>query len=504
MFIRQKKNKTGTISVQVIDKSSGKYKVIHSAGSSADTATLAALTEHAKHYIHKIKLQGEFDFLLGDDVRYYQSVYENIEQVQLLGPELVLGKIFNEIGFNIITDDLFRHLVIARLIYPVSKLKTLDYLQKYKGIVYEKDEVYRYLDKLYKDQIKQVQQISYQHTLKVLGGILSIVFYDVTTLYFEAQDEDDLRKTGFSKDGKHQQPQIVLGLLVSQQGYPLDYEIFEGNKFEGHTMLPVIEAFTKKYQTEKLIVVADAGLMSDKNINQLTDNNFEFIIGGRIKNETQIIRQQILSLKLADGESTILSKTGKQRLVISYAASRAINDEYNRKRGLAKLKKQLEKGKLTKKHINNKGYNKYLRLSGEIKVEIDYDKYKADAQWDGLKGYLTNTTLSKEDVIDYYKQLWNVEKTFRISKSDLRIRPVYHYLRRRIESHICIAFAACKVYKELERQLKIKKSTLSPEKVIDILKTIYAITIHLPQSKERRLMLLDKTEEQKSVLKMFG
>ncbi len=124
MFIRQKKNKTGTISVQVIDKSSGKYKVIHSAGSSADPTIIARLTEQAKHYIHKIKRQGEFDFTLGDDVHYYQWVYENIQQVQLLGPELVLGKIFNEIGFNVITDDLFRHLVIARLIYPVSKLKT--------------------------------------------------------------------------------------------------------------------------------------------------------------------------------------------------------------------------------------------------------------------------------------------------------------------------------------------------------------------------------------------
>ncbi|MGI8597926.1 MAG: IS1634 family transposase [Chitinophagaceae bacterium] len=504
MFVRHKKNKTGTISVQVIDKSSGKYKVIHSAGSSADSAVIANLAEQAKNYIHKIKRQGEFDFFLGDDARYYQSVYENIEQVQLLGPELVLGKIFNEVGFNIITDELFRHLVIARLIYPVSKLKTLDYLQKYKGIVYGKDEVYRYLDKLHKEQIKQVQQISYQHTLKILDGVLSVVFYDVTTLYFEAEDEDDLRKTGFSKDGKHQQPQIVLGLLVSQQGYPLDYEIFEGNKFEGHTMLPVVEAFTKKYQTGKLIVVADAGLMSDKNIKQLTDNNYEFIIGGRIKNETHAIQQAILAFNLADGESTILTKTDEQRLIVSYAASRARRDEHNRRRGLAKLEKQLEKGKLTKKHINNKGYNKYLKLSGEIKIEIDYDKYKADAKWDGLKGYITNTTLSKEEVIDYYKQLWNIEKTFRISKTDLRIRPVYHYLRRRIEAHICIAFAACKVYKELERQLKNKKSNLSPENIIDILKTIYAITIILPQSKEKKLMLLDKTEVQKSVLKMFG
>ncbi len=138
MFIRRKRNKTGTTSVQVIDKSSGKYKVIYSAGSSADASTIARLTEQAKQHIHKIKRQGEFDFLMGDDLRYYQSVYENINQIQLLGPEIVLGRIFNEIGFDVVKSELFRHLVIARIIYPASKLKTLDYLQKYKGTVYEK------------------------------------------------------------------------------------------------------------------------------------------------------------------------------------------------------------------------------------------------------------------------------------------------------------------------------------------------------------------------------
>ena len=127
----------------------------------------------------------------------------------------------------------------------------------------------------------------------------------------------------------------------------------------------------------------------------------------------------------------------------------------------------------------------------------------ADSKWDGLKGYLTNTTLAKEAVVEYYRQLWRVEKTFRISKTDLRIRPVYHFKRKRIEAHICIAFAACKVYKELERQLRNRKSDLSPEKAIEILKTIYGITIQLPQSKENKLMLLDKTKEQKALLNMF-
>jgi transposase len=312
-----------------------------------------------------------------------------------------------------------------------------------------------------------------------------------------------LRRTGFSKDGKHQQPQIVLGLLVSAGGYPLDYEIFEGNKFEGHTMLPVIETFKNKHRLHQLIIVADAGLMSNKNIEQLLGNNYQFIIGARIKNETRELQKQILSQTLKDGESIALEKTGNMRLIISYSNNRASNDEHNRKRGLMNLEQALQKGKLTKQHINNKGYNKYLKLTGDVHIEIDYEKFNADKKWDGLKGYVTNTQLDKQTIIEHYKQLWQIEKAFRISKTDLRIRPIYHQLKRRIEAHICIAFAACKIYKELERQLKEKKSTLTPEKIIDILKTIYGINLKLPQSKQTKLMLLDKTQEQKDVLNLF-
>lgn len=503
MFVRKKKNNTGSFSVQVIDKSRGNYKVVKTIGSSSDMLLINTYVAQGKQYILSLTKQSTIDFTLGDDAHFYNTVYDNIQSMQLLGPELVLGKLFDEIGFNQIKDELFRHLVIGRLIYPASKLKTLDYLLKYKGIVYEKDQVYRYLDKLHNEQITLAQQISYNHTVKILKADISIVFYDVTTLYFEAEDEDDLRKTGFSKDGKHQQPQIVLGLLVSTGGYPLDYEIFEGNKFEGHTMLPVIEAFKKKHQLQQLVIVADAGLMSNKNIEQLIQGNYQFIIGARIKNEDQQLQKQILSHSLNNGESLSLNKTDIMRLIVNYSDSRASNDQYNRKRGLTKLEKALHKGKLTKQHINNKGYNKYLKLTGDVRIEIDYEKFNTDKKWDGLKGYITNTQLDKQTVIEYYKQLWNIEKTFRISKTDLRIRPIYHYLKRRIQAHICIAFIACKIYKELERQLKEKQSILSPQKVIDTLKTIYGINITLPQSRQTKLMLLDKTQEQKDILNLF-
>jgi len=504
MFVRKKPNKSGVVSIQIIDKSSGSYEVLRTVGSSSDPDTIGRLYRQAQREISEITGQQQFNFDKHREKELVELFFHHIEGMELAGPELLLGKLFDEIGFNAIKDELFRHLVICRLVYPVSKLKTVDYLFKYKGICIDITKVYRYLDKLQKQQIKQVQQISYEHTLKLLGHQLSIVFYDVTTLYFEASDEDDLRKAGFSKDGKHQQPQIVLGLLVSEGGYPLDYEIFEGNTFEGHTMLPVIAAFKEKYKPEKLIIIADAGLMSNKNIKQLCEKNYEFIIGARIKNEAEDIKEKILLLALKDAESTELQKENGNRLVISYSNSRAKNDAFNRKRGIIQLEKKLKKGKLTKKHINSKGYNKYLKLEGEITITIDYDKFNADERWDGLKGYITNTTLNKEDVIAVYKQLWNIEKAFRISKTDLRIRPIYHHLKRRIESHICIAFVSCKIYKELERRLKEKKSDLSAEKAIDILKTIYRLTITTPYSNTKHTRLLIKTEEQSQLLELFN
>jgi len=490
--------------VQIIDKSSGKYKVHKTIGSSKDQGNIKELEQQAIEYINCFGGQLQLDFLHGDDERYFQSIYENIRQVQLLGPELILGRIFDEIGFNAIRDDIFRYLVITRLVYPVSKLKTIDYLQKYKGITLHVNAIYRYMDKLHKGEIELVKQISVKHTMKLPGNCPSMVFYDVTTLYFEAADEDDLRKAGYSKDGKHSNPQIVLGLLVTNNGYPLDYEMFEGNKFEGHTMLPIIQAFKEKYQIQDLIVIADAGMMSNKNIKKLQEQGYEFIIGARIKNETDEIEKQILEASLDHGQSMTIEKSEELRIILHYSQARAAEDAKNRTKGFEKLKKRVRSGKLTKENINNRGYNKYLKLEGETTVSIDKDKFNDDAKWDGLKGYLTNTALKKETVIEYYQQLWQVERAFRITKTDLRVRPIYHYKRRRIETHLCIAFAACKLYKELERQLKIKKSELSPEKAIDIMKTIFGITIRLPQSKQEKLMLLDKNPEQKELLDLFN
>lgn len=504
MFVRKKLNKSGVVSIQVIEKRAKKSILVKTIGSSMDTKEIEALVQEGNRFITKIKGQASFNFDENTERSLVDLFFNGIRELSLAGPELLLGKLFDEIGFGNIKDELFRHLVLGRLCYPASKLKTTDYLFKYKGIVIDVERIYRYLDKLNTKQKELVQQISYCHTLKILDNKISLVFYDVTTLYFEAEREDNFRKTGFSKDGKHQQPQIVLGLLVATGGYPLAYEIFEGNKFEGHTMLPVIEAFKHRYNLNQLVVVADAGLMSNDNLAELEIKNYQYIIGARIKNESQFVREKISSAKIKNGQSIVIQKDTSNKIIVSYSQAREVKDAANRKRGLEKLEKNLSTGKLTKQHINNRGYNKYLKLEGDINISINKEKYNEDAKWDGLKGYVTNTQLNKDEIIENYKHLWQIEKAFRISKTDLKLRPVYHRLRHRIEAHICIAFCACKIYKELERQLNEKQTNLSPEKAIEITKTIYKISIQTNLSNTLHSRLYIDKDEQRELLNLFN
>jgi transposase len=330
----------------------------------------------------------------------------------------------------------------------------------------------------------------------------------MTTLYFEAQDEDDFRKIGFSKDGKFQNPQIMLGLLVGEQGYPIGYELFEGNTFEGHTLIPVLEKFQEKFQEKfhlrKPIVVADSGLLSRKNIQQLKAKGYTYILGARIKNTSDALAWRIMELNLStDGAMASLEQEEEERLIITYSDSRAKKDRHNRQKGLARLEKKVRSGMLNKEHINARGYNKYLRLSNEVKVEIDYRKFEADGAWDGLKGYTTNATLPCKTVVENYANLWRIEKAFRMSKSDLQIRPIYHYTKRRIEAHISISFVAYTLYKELERLLYKYHAPFSIVSATDLVKTMYQLEIMLPDSKQTEKILLNMDEEQKILLQII-
>ena len=500
MFVRKKRNKSGSVSIQIITKKNGYYQVVQTLGSSKDIHEIERLFLRGQQIINAPPpgAQWLFPIKSKEDITVENFVADiSNTQIRTIGPELIFGTLFDRIGFNAIPEELFRHLTIARLVYPTSKIKTIDYLYRYQGLHLCVDAIYRFMDRMSNKYKEDVSEIAYRYTEKQLGEIV-VMFYDMTTIHFESDDEDDLRRIGFSKDGKFQHPQILLGLLVGEGGLPIGYDIFKGNTFEGHTLLPVLKRIERKYGLGKPIMVADAGLLSKQNLENLEKEHYRFILGSRIKNESEAIKTEILKRAkgIGDGEMFVLKKSDGTRLVITYSNRRALKDAHNRDKGVKKLKEQVRSNRLTKENINKRGYNKFLRIDGEATITIDEDKIKADQNWDGLKGFITNTNLSPEKVAKTYIHLWQIEKAFRISKTDLRVRPIHHYLRHRIEAHVCIAFAAYTIYKELERLLRQHRFFISPARAVELTHTMYELEYVLSGSNEIKRQLLKMDKEQ--------
>lgn len=540
MFVRKKPNKSGTVSVQVVQKTkSRKQRVVKSFGSAwpDDPVAMEKLMQAASSFLQEMAgpslphIYEEEDVIDGFVNRLSNA------QVQVAGPELVFGTLYDRIGYGAIGNCMFRNIVVCRLFNPGSKLKTVDYMERYLHVTYSVDQIYRFLDNLcYRKEEEEegrnsgskagtgkddglsksaapakpkpddfktrVENIAYSYTKKMAGDNISVCFYDMTTLYFEAAEEDDLRKCGFSKDGKHSCPQIFLGLLVASGGNPIGYEIYEGNISEGHTMIPLIRKLASRFGFDRPIVVADAGLLSKSNIEELTKDGYQYILGARPKSESDNVKERILSLDMKYGDVVEIKKDGDVRLVLSCTEKRARNDAHNRHRGLTRLQKRMASGRLTKQNINNRGYNKYLKMEGEVTISINMEKYEADAAWDGIKGYVTNTSLAKDEVIANYSNLWFIERAFRMNKFDLAVRPVYHRLRNRIEGHICICFTAYTIMLELERILKAAKSEITIYRAQELVKNMYAITYTLPKSKQTKRVYLGMDEEQSELCRL--
>ena len=507
MFVRKKRNRSGSISVVVVNKERGKFVEIKNFGTVPSEIKADSLCVQARQWIETYGGQQliDFDDRRGREREETERVVSNMDSLLINGTQLLLGRIYDSIGFNAIEDEVLRHLVIARLTQPRSKLATVDYLKSYYDEDVDLNRIYRYMDKLHSTQQELAQSISVEHTRSLFGGRLGLVFYDVTTLYFESAAEDELRSPGFSKDGKTAETQVVLGLLVSEGGYPLSYSVFNGKQYEGYTMIPMIDDFRQRYGLgDDFVVVADSGLMNGRNIAMLRQAGYKYVIGARIRNEAEDVKGWILSQQLANGEFAELVRKGDERLIIGYSQKRADKDAYNRKRGIARLRKAYSKGTLTKEQVNRRGYNKFLEISRDVTVEINESKIAEDAKWDGLKGYITNTSLEPKQVVEQYHGLWVVERAFRVSKGTLEMRPMFHFTPRRIEAHVCICFVAYKVYKELERLIKENGIPHSVDKVIDIAKTVITVRINMPENGQVFTKTMFLTDRHRSIEPLFN
>ncbi len=501
VFIRENRNRSGTVSIQVIEKEHGRNKVIFSAGSGYTQEELEILKIKARSFIDQ--RQGALSLFIEQEDLLVQAFVESLsgDSLRIVGPQMVLEPLFEHL-FPEIEAKHFKDLVLCRVIYPGSKLRTVDYLSRHFNSNVSAQTIYRSMDQL-DDALKcQIEDCVFRQARLLSGqNRLGLVFYDMTTLYFETESEDDLRKIGYSKDGKHQHPQIMIGLLVTTSGFPIAYDVFEGNQSETKTLIPIIERLVTRFSIAKPVVIADAALLSKKNLEALQQNGYQYILGGRIKNESDTVKKQVLSLNVTEDQPRQTAHP-YGRLVVSYSDKRSAKDRHNRQKGLQRLEKKVKSKKLTKEAINNRGYNKYLKLEGETKVSIDYELFQQDIVWDGLKGYVTNTHLSVQQVISSYGNLWQVEKAFRMSKTDLRFRPIYHRKERRIKSHMLICFASYALMKALEIKINEAGIQLSVQKAIDELKGVQELTYQLPKSKHLKHQLLKTNQLQKMLLEL--
>lgn len=526
MFVEKKLNKSGSTSVRIMRKVHGKRKCVKVMGCSSDVDEIGLLVKRGNRWIEEHQRSVPL-FEFDDEAVAYDKVLASLRQSQLrlVGPELVYGTLFDRIGYDRVktsNDALFRALVVTRLYHPGSKLRTAEYMERFMHQSYSSDAIYRFLDELCTrdktaEQVReakdesigvkwQVEQVAFEHTKAVMGGQVTVAFYDTSTLYFESQ-EDDVRVPGYSKDGKNENPQVVLGLLVGTGGNPIGYELHKGNQYEGTTLLPIVKKLEKRFNLSHPIVVADSGLLSAKNIEQLEEEGYEYIIGARVRSMSKADKEAVLKLALKDGEMTSLT-IKDIRHVISMSAKRAKKDARDREKGIKRLEKRFANGKITKASVNNRGYNRFLTLQGETTVTIDQDKIAEDARLDGLKGYVTNSKIKDKEIVENYRNLSFIERAFRMNKTDLAIRPIYHRLFNRIEAHVCICFTAYTILLELERTLaktadrKNKKPGITIYRAKFLAESLYEIEYVNPYNGKNMSVML-RTDYDEEVVKLL-
>lgn len=453
MYIRKAKSKKATW-LQIGKKEKGKFVLIKHIGSASTPTQMEILQLKAKEELNHLKFTNQMALFANLNTPNRAK----LTNWHITGFHQIFGCIYDSIGFPV---GLLRDLVVARIVYPKSKLATSRYLDQYLGISVSEDKIYRFLDILNKNELTK---IAFDFVSKKNNGV-ALIFYDVTTLYFESDKDDELRAKGFSKDHKNDLPQILIGLFVDRDGYPFDFDFYQGSTFEGHTFPKAVRALTTKYQFENLVVVADAGMLSEKNINFLETENLNYIVGARLKGLSETIKKPIFlhdftrisffdtvyKIKIESGE------TRHKRLIIDYSVKRARKDNSNREKLIKKLKEKIN----SKKPLVRK--SKYLILENQGTIAgIDTKKVELDKRHDGLKGYWTNLKPKNKplQIIDQYHNLWKVEKAFRMSKSDLQERPIFHRKSTRINGHLLICFCSLLVMKEVERMLEPTKISL--------------------------------------------
>lgn len=432
---------------------------------------------------------------------------EIVEEKRIVeGVDEIAGSMYEKLGFGNVMgtkklNELLRSIVLTRLVEPYSKRKSRETLDKKFDKNYDLDRIYRMMDKLH-PKIDEIKTKVFERTQSLFPQGIHLMFFDVTTLYFESVEADDLRKFGYSKDCRFNTTQVVLALATNVEGLPLGYELFTGNTAEVTTLIAAIEKWRLLFEIRNVCFVGDRAMFSEGNLQLLEDKGYHYVVAAKLRSMDEKMKNQILDennyrieffgnqlawiaeFDLGEDEGKKKKKKEdekirKRRLVTSYKTSRAANDAKNRTRILEKIQKTLEKTKSTNKLITNKGFKKYTSTFDKSHAFLDQNKVDEDAQWDGMHGVITNITdLPAQEIISYYTKLWVIEESFRINKHTLRMRPIFHFKKERIESHIAICYMAFALLRHLQYVITLTQK-LSPDTIIDSLLDVQAsIYVH--------------------------
>ncbi len=395
----------------------------------------------------------------------------------VVGIHEIYGKMFDELGFDRVVGDparrvqaakTIKHLVMARIANPSSKRKSVINLEQDFGVKLDLNAVYRTLDYVDEQSIELIQKKAWDAAKGLFAQKIDVIFYDCTTLYFESFVEDELREKGLSKEHRFSESQVLLAMMVTKEGLPLGYRLYNGATWEGHTLKDAIEHVKRMAEVDRLVFVADSGLLSKDNLAVIEKSEKQYIVAARLKNQPESIKKQILDKgSYQQGDHMLIKEIalpGERRLLVNYTEKRARKDAYDRQKALAKLQKKINKSKNPESFISNAGYRKYLKIEHQQSVKIDEEKIRNAEQWDGLHGIITNINdMPAKDAFEQYAGLWQIEESFRLTKHDLRVRPIYHWTPRRIQAHVAICFMALVSIRHLSYRVKLQYQPLSPE-----------------------------------------
>ena len=433
---------------------------------------------------------------------------KNLEQVTE-GPGEVVESLFSSLGFEEIfgvssrgkgNTEVLKKCLACALANPSSKRGMSRWLEDEGGTDVSLNRIYRMMDALAK-KTDRVREIVARETASLFETKASLLLFDVTTLYFESFEADGLRVPGYSKDNRIQETQVVLALAVTPEGFPLWYDLFPGNTFEGHTLVPVLRRCMETFSPRQTVVVADRAMFTEENLREAEGAGCSFVVGAKLRGLSRSMRDKILdagNYSPLPGGSDIFPEGKKERekrngreereeetgrpsrwysaplgngrnLLVTWSEQRARKDACDRERLLDRLRKKLQGKKALpgKSLVTNRGTNKYLSLenaNGQDRYILDEEKILRDSRWDGLHGVITDlpaeSAAEAQDILAHYGSLWRIEESFRVNKHDLSMRPVYHWVPRRIEAHIALTYLAFALLRHLQHRVAVRQNAV--------------------------------------------